>query len=119
MDSDIGPNNIDVFNTPGKLTVEYCKNDCDPKWTDGSTAENLQLCIKFNMMCLFIKNSAHQNFLKNIKEERLHWTRPGGGDGITLLIAICSKNAHGERVSTVVAKTELLSMKTKDFQHNV
>ena len=70
-------------------------------------------------MCLFIKNSVHQTVLDNIKEERLNWKRPGGEDGISLLIAVYNKNVHGTRASAVVAKTELLSMKTQDFQHNV
>ena len=29
--SNIGPENINIFNTPGKLTVETCKLHCDPK----------------------------------------------------------------------------------------
>ena len=36
-----------------------------------------------------------------------------------MIIAIYNKNTHGIRSSTLVHKTELLSMKTKDFQHNV
>ena len=86
---------------------------------DGSNAANLHFCIKLNMMYLYIKNSVRQTVLEAIKEERVHWKRPGGGDGITLLIEIYSKNAHGTRASAVVAKSELLSMKTKDFGHNI
>ena len=40
--NNIEPENINIFNTPGKLTVEICKLHCDPKWIDGSTTENLQ-----------------------------------------------------------------------------
>ena len=61
--SKIGSDNADIFNTPGKLTVEDCKNHCYPKWTDGSTASNLNFCIKSNMMCLFINKSTHQSVL--------------------------------------------------------
>ena len=68
----IAPDDTGVFNTPGKLIAEDCKKYCDPKWTDGLTASNLQFCIKPNLICLFIKNSAHQSVLDNMKEERIH-----------------------------------------------
>ena len=97
--------NTDIFKTPGKLTVEYCKKYCDLKCDDGSTSSNLAFSIKHNMTCLFIKNIGHQYFLNNITEERIHWTAPGRGDGITLLIAIFNKNAHRTRDNVVVAKT--------------
>ena len=54
-----------------------------------------------------------------MKDNKHLWTRPGGGDGTTLLIEIYSKNGHGTRASAVVAKAELLSMRSKDFQHNM
>ena len=71
------------------------------------------------MLCLFIRNSCDQSATHNLREEKHHWTRPDGGDGGTLLVSICSKNSHGTRASEVVAKVELLSMRTKDFQHNI
>ena len=43
----------------------------------------------------------------------------GGGDAITFLIAICSKNVHGTRASAVVTKADLLSIRTTDFHHNI
>ena len=115
--TNIGPNNIDTFNTQGKLAAEYFKNYCNPKWTDGSTARNLQFCVKYNVMCLFIKNSIHQSALENTQEERIHWKRPDGGRGIILLISICNKNAHRTIASEVLATTELLSMKKISTQH--
>ena len=108
---------MNVFNTPGKLTVQICKLYYDPKWMNSSTTENLQLFIKSNIMCLFVNISAHQTVLDNVKEDRLCWTKPGGGDRISLFIGICNKNAHGTRGSASVAKTQLPS-KIKCFQHN-
>ena len=34
------------------------------------------------------------------------------------MMSTCNKNAHGKRASVVVVKSHLLSMHTKDFQHN-
>ena len=39
--TNIGPDNVDLFKTPGKLTVVNCKAHCDPKWGDGSVAANV------------------------------------------------------------------------------
>ena len=72
MVNNIGLENVKKIDTPGKLTVDVCKLHCNPKWMDGSIADNLQSCIKSNMIYLFIKNSAHQTVIDNIKEERLH-----------------------------------------------
>ena len=71
------------------------------------------------MFYLYVKNSTHQSVLDELKDDRHQWIRPGGGDGTTLLIAIYSKNAHGIRASAVVAKAELLQMRSKDYQHNI
>ena len=71
------------------------------------------------MFYLFVKNSCSQNVIDELKEERKCYIRPGGGDGLTILIAVHGKNSHGTRASAVVAKSELLSMRTKDFQHNI
>ena len=38
----IGPENLNIFETPGKLTIQDCKAHCDPRWLDGSTEENQQ-----------------------------------------------------------------------------
>ena len=110
---------MDLFKTPGKLTVLEYKAHCDPRWADGSNADNVQFCIKSNVFYLFIKNSCFQCVLDDLKEEEHHWKRPGGGDGGTLLTAVYSKNVHGTRASAVVAKSELLSMRSKDYQHNI
>ena len=115
----IGSESLNIFETPGKLTIQACKAHCDPFWADGSEEANQQFCIKSNMFYLFVKNSCTQNVIDELKEERQHWSRPGGGDGLTILIAVYGKNAHGTRASAVVAKSELLSMRTKDFQHNI
>ena len=71
------------------------------------------------MFYLFVKNSCFQCVLDDLKDEEHHWKRPGGGDGGTLLTAVYSKNVHGTRASAVVAKSELLSMRSKDYQHNI
>ena len=117
--TNIGPDNIDLFKTIGKLKVEDCKNHCDLKWTGSLTATNLQFCTKSNMKWVFIKNISHQSILTKIKEERPHLKITSGGDEITFLIFVYNKNSHGRRVSVVVVKTKLLSIKTKDFQHNI
>ena len=117
--TNIGPENVDLFKTPGKLTAMDCKAHCDPKWADGSNADNVQFCIKSNMFYLFVKNSCDQSVLDAMKDDEHHWKRPGGGDGGALLIAVHSKNVHGTRASAVVAKSELLSMRSKDYQHNI
>ena len=109
------PNNINLFETPGALTVQECKNHCNPKWADGSNANNVQFCIKSNIFCLFVKNSCDQTAIDELHGERQHWIRPGGGNGKTLLISMCCKNVHGTRASNVVANSELLSMRSKDF----
>ena len=57
--------------------------------------------------------------MDDLREENHHCTRPGSGDGRTLLIAMHSNDVHGTRASAVVAKSELLSMRTKDFQNNI
>ena len=64
------------------------------------------------MFYLFVKNSCFQCVLDDLKEEECHWKRFGGG-------AACSKNVHGTQASAVVAKSELLSMRSKDYQHNI
>ena len=71
--------------------MESCKLHCVPKWMNSSAVEILQFCIKSNVMCLFIKNSVQQTDLDNKKEDRLHWTRPAGGDLIPSLIVIYDK----------------------------
>ena len=71
------------------------------------------------MFYLCVKNSCAQTVIDELNKERGQWIRPGGGDGTTLLIAIYSRNVHGTRVSAVVAKSELLSMRSKDLQHNI
>ena len=45
--------------------------------------------------------------------------RPGGGDAITFPIGVHSKNVHGTRASAVVAKSGILSIRTKYFYHNI
>ena len=82
-------------------------------------ADNVQFCIKSNTFYLFVKNSCFQCVLDDLKEEERHWKRPGGGHGGMLLTAVCSKNVHGTWASAVVAKSELLSMRSKDYQHNI
>ena len=49
--------NLIIFKTPGKLTIQECKADCDLFWLDGSIEANQQFCIKSNMFYLFVKNS--------------------------------------------------------------
>ena len=104
----IGPDNTNLFDTPGKLTIEVCKDHFEPQWANNG---NLQFCIKSNIGYLFLKNSVAQNVIDDFpKETKAHWMRPGGGDAITFLIAVYSKNVHGTRASSVVAKADLLSM---------
>ena len=107
---------MNLFETPGKLTIPDCKTHCDPKWADGIVEANVQFCIKSNIFYLFVRNSCDQSVMDNLWEEKHRWTIPGSGDGGTLLIAICSKNVHGTRASAAVANVELLSMRTKDFR---
>lgn len=109
--SNIGPDNTDICNAPGKLTAEDRKNHCDPKWTENPNASNLQFCVKSNMMHLFIKKSSHRHVLENIKEERIHWKRPGGGHVITFLITIYNKNAHRKRSCPQVRRSHRRDMK--------
>lgn len=71
------------------------------------------------MFYLYVKNSCDQSVLGAVKDDEYHWKGPGGGDGGTLLIAVHSKNVHGTRASAVVDKSELLSMRSKHYQHNV
>ena len=117
--TNVGSDNINAFETPGKLTIQDCKSHCDPFWADSSDQSNIQFCVKSNMFYLFAKSSADQRALDESKNERQYWLRPGGGDGTALLIAIYGKNIHGTRASAVVAKSELLQMRSKDFQHNI
>ena len=46
-----------------------------------------------------------QSVLDEVKDDKDKWTRPGGGDGASLLISIYNKNAHGTRASAIVART--------------
>ena len=115
----IGPNNYNLFKEPGRLTADIVKAHCDPKWADGTNADNVQFCIKSNMMYIFIKKSVSKNVLDDIEEEKHKWTRPGGGDGLTLLMCIYNKNAHGTKASAIIAKSELLEVNTKNFNHNI
>ena len=71
------------------------------------------------MFYSFVKNSCAQNVVDDLNKECGNWIRPAGGDGTTMLIAIHSRNVHGTRASVVVAKSELLSMRSKDFQHDI
>ena len=54
-----------------------------------------------------------------MKNKRQYWNRLGSGDRLTILIAVYGKNSHGTRASTIVAKSELLPMRNKDFQYNI
>ena len=40
--TNVGPDNVSLFTTPGKLTVGECKDHCDPKWADGLDEGNAQ-----------------------------------------------------------------------------
>ena len=91
----IGFNNLSIFKTTGKLTIDDTKAHCDPKWSDSSTNQDVQFCIQSNMMFVFIKNSITQPVLDYVKDEKAKWMRPGGGDGASLLIRIYNKNDHG------------------------
>ena len=71
------------------------------------------------MFYLFIKNSYTQAVIDKLNDKWQYWTRPSSSDRKTLLIAIYSKNTHGTRASIVVAKAELLAIRTKDFQYNI
>ena len=112
----IGPNAHSVFRTPGQLNAATVKQHCDPKWADNT---NLQFCILSNMFFVFVKNSIHQEVMDDLQDDVVLFTRPGGGDGATLLISIYTKNSHGTVASAIVAKTELLSVNSKDFGHNI
>ena len=59
--NNIGPNNVNLFETPGVLTVQECKDYCDPRWVDGSNQDNVQICIKSNMFYLFVKKQLCPN----------------------------------------------------------
>ena len=39
--NNIGANNINLFETPGALTVQECKDHCDARWSDGSNQDNV------------------------------------------------------------------------------
>ena len=101
------------------LTIEEFKTYYDPKQADSSDDDNLQFFIKSNMKNIFIKINLYQSVLDELKEERVNWARPGGADGPTFLIAIFSKNSHSAEESVVMTKAELISIMTKDFQHDI
>ena len=115
----IGADRLSIFKTPGTLNIDAIKAHCDPKWSAVSQERDLQFCILSNMMFVFIKNSVSQSVLDGVKDDKNKWSRPGGGDGASLLISIYQKNAHGTRASAIVAKTELLAAETKSFNHNI
>ena len=71
------------------------------------------------MFYLFIKNIYSQNVIDELKEDKQYWNRPSNGDGLTILIVVHGKNTYGTRASAVVTKSELLSIRTKDFQCNI
>ena len=71
--NNIGPNNINLFETPGALTVQECKDHCDPRWVDGSNQDSVQFCIKSNMFYLFVKNSFTQTVIDELDKERRYW----------------------------------------------
>ena len=54
-----------------------------------------------------------------MKDERQYWIRSVSSDRLTILIAVCGKNAYSTKASAVGAKSELLSIRTKHFQHNI
>ena len=115
----IGPENTDLFKEPGKLDVNAVKSHCDQHWNNGGNADSLQFCIKSNMMYVFIKNSVSQSVIDDILDDEQKWLRPGGGDIPTLLLRTCEQNAHGTRASAIVAKSELLEVNTKNFNHKI
>ena len=47
--SNIGPENVNIFNTPGKLTADTCKLHCDPKRMNGST-------VQLSIICNFVSS---------------------------------------------------------------
>ena len=71
------------------------------------------------MMFFFVKNSTSQLVLGGVKDAKNECSRPGEGDGASLLITICQHNSHGTRDSAIVAKTKLLAAETKSFNHNI
>ena len=68
----IGPNNLNLFETPGKLTIQICQNHCDPFWLDGSIQVNQQFCIRSNIFYAFVKNSCAESVLDELKDKRSH-----------------------------------------------
>ena len=71
------------------------------------------------MFYLFVKNSCEKHVLDDLKEDHHYWITFGCGDRSTLMIATCNENEHGTRVSAVVTKADLLSMRAKDFKHSI
>ena len=82
-----------MFTTPGNLTIDFDKVHCDPKWRAG-TAQDVQFCILSNVIFVFIKNSATQHVIDDVKDGKDKWIRPGGSNGDSLMIRIYNKNAH-------------------------
>ena len=62
----IGPENTNLFDAPGKLTIEVCKDHCETQWANSA---NLQFCVKSNIGHLFLQNIVTQNVVDVFPKE--------------------------------------------------
>ena len=81
------------------------------------TTQDIQFCILSIVMFVFIKNIRIQYVFDEFNDDKDRCTRPNGGDGASLFFSIYNKNDDVTRASDIVAKTEPLSVETKNL-HN-
>lgn len=116
---DVGPSNISIFKTQGHLNLKVIKNHYDPNLANITVDDNLQFCIKSNIFFIFVKNNIEKQVIDNLKDDNVIFLSPGCGDSAALLMDIHSRNSHGTVASVVVDNSELLSLTSKNFNHNI
>ena len=70
------------------------------------------------MLFIFVKNNINQQVAGDLKDDKFHFIRPGSCDDYALIMDVCDKNSSGTTDSVITAKSEPLSLTSKNFNHN-